>query len=162
MKYDNNVQMSKTLKIVFEDCEYWTPADRKPLASTPWNDNQNVFFSPLTPSPKVWTPLGAQGSRPGICHEQTIFFIYIKLHVFIQTKYYDSTAFGLALCLPLLGPAPYEQGKVEITRCVIYVPAGSVNLWTGINEFVAAKYIFHWSNSNNNNKVFKPLPSAIT
>ena len=35
-----------------------------------------------------------------------------------------------------------EQGKVEITRCVIYVPAGSVNLWTGINEFVAAKDIY--------------------
>ena len=35
-----------------------------------------------------------------------------------------------------------KQGKVEITRCVIYVPAGSVNLWTGINEFVAAKDIY--------------------
>ena len=37
----------------------------------------------------------------------------------------------------------FEQGKVEITRCVIYVPAGSVNLWTGINKFVAAKDIIH-------------------
>ena len=30
-----------------------------------------------------------------------------------------------------------KQGKVEITRCVTYVPAGSVNLWTGMSEFVS-------------------------
>ena len=35
-----------------------------------------------------------------------------------------------------------KQGKVEITRCVIYVPAASLNPWTGINEFVAAKDIY--------------------
>ena len=42
------------------------------------DDNENVFF-PLAPPPQVWTPLGAQGGYPSICHQQTILFIYIKV-----------------------------------------------------------------------------------
>ena len=97
----------------------WVPAPRDDLyqiwlKSAHWFwiwSNENVLFFQLGPLPQTLTPLGAQGSLPRICHEQTSFLIYINIintqNIMTQLLlYWEKKSFKFAIFPPLGAPTP--------------------------------------------------------